>query len=142
MGDKQMDEDRSHKKKDKKREEEKRLERHHSQGFKIPKMSSQSSSGSTESQDKDLVGQTKVTPSPVGRSGGKSGYNAQGRYTQEIHRAEKFYQRQKFEKRINIDRVEQGEAGNPNLGDIMNSVNKLVKDKAKELSEDEQETDQ
>merc|ERR1719369_247908 len=109
------------------------MEKHHSQGFKIPRVSSTSGTDTTDklAVETEMVGKTT---SSVEKQHMGDGYH------QEKKRVEKISQKEKLERRTGMEKVGQGEAKAKNVGD-MKKMNKTYKEnKSKELNLGDTET--
>merc|ERR1712025_486679 len=101
--------------------EEKRMEKHHSQGFKIPRVSSTSGSDATNMvvREAELLG--KVSGSERKQTMGDG-------YHQERNRGEKINQK-KLERSSSVDEGGPREPKATDKGEIMTKMNKLSKEK-------------
>merc|ERR1712013_193592 len=103
--------------KDKRWPEEKRMEKHHSQGFKIPRVSSPSGSDATNM----VVRETELLGSEGKQTMGDG-------YHQDKNRGEKINQK-KFERSSSVDKGGRREPKTTDKGEIMTKMNKLSKEK-------------
>merc|ERR1712233_36479 len=89
--------------KDKKLPDERKMEKHHSQGFKIPRVSS---SNNADSVDKIALG-SKEAGEGLNSQGNQ---NPRSSHQQEKQPNEKLNQKHKLEKRISLDKLEKGKS--------------------------------